>query len=444
MKKRLLFLSILYICLSPTVHAQLFDVLNKPMYEARVKLLDEFHARFNGTEQRKDVDEKYSDRKSNILMLFDLSRFKSKDDTLFIAAETFAEKVIHDSILLNYTDSCWFAKVKCHGLLAKKGVDFLLYLSVEKRGKDMYKWVISDVDGSIFSTSRSIDHKELFLYPNDHEQSFASLVRTTEETCRYIDDFVKDGYESAPLSVFLTLVRCGQLKIEYVSDVEFVYLQVPEYIFSVKHFERETMNAGWLISSIEKCDEITKVEMLNNLHHTPACITARTDTIIKTKVVLDSENTDSIIQGDTIFHRRQTDAEKIVRRFWDNLRLWCETKDIDYIEKVRKECHTRECRVNDNLMKEFVQLLKLPEIGTYTLDSYLLGFQSAGMEENVDITIGEIKEIDNSKDFCIVSCSIKVVGAFNVEARNLFYIRKGKVSKIISNHPIMGEALQSE
>ena len=56
-------------------YAQIFDVLNKPMYEARVKLLDEFYARFNGKEQRKGVDVKYSDRKSNILMLLDFSRF---------------------------------------------------------------------------------------------------------------------------------------------------------------------------------------------------------------------------------------------------------------------------------------------------------------------------------------------------------------------------------
>ena len=69
---------------STEIHAQLFDVLNKPMYEARVKLLDEFYARFNGKEQRKGVEAKYADRKSNILMLLDYSRFKSREDSVTI------------------------------------------------------------------------------------------------------------------------------------------------------------------------------------------------------------------------------------------------------------------------------------------------------------------------------------------------------------------------
>ena len=413
-------------------YAQIFDVLNKPMYEARVKLLDEFYARFNGKEQRKGVDVKYSDRKSNILMLLDFSRFKSREDSAFIFAESFVDKVVRDSIMANYTDSCWFAKVKCHGVLAKKGVDFLLYLSIEKRGKDMYKWVISDVEGGIFSTSRSIDHRELFLRPNDHEQSFASLVRTTEETSRYIDDFVKDGYESDALSIFLTLVRCGQLKIDYVSDVEFVYLQVPGYLFSVKHFERETMNAGWLISSIEKCDNERKAELLSRLHSVPSgeTIVPNNGVIENVIDVVEQPKTpttqnDSVITGATI-------AEKTVRRFWDNIRLWCETQDSDYRGKAIKECDKREFRVCDSLMIQFASQSGLPNADSYMLESYLRIFQSAIREGAVDIAIVDIKEIENTKDYSIISCTLHLTGAINTEVRDLFYIKNGKVLKITS------------
>lgn len=420
--------------ISTEIHAQLFDLHNKPMYEARVKLLDEFYARFNGKEQRQGVEAKYADRKSNILMLLDLSRFKSREDSAFVAAQEFADKVARDSIMVNYTDSCWFAKVKCHGLLAKKGMDFLLYLSIEKRGKDMYKWVISDVEGSTFSTSRSIDHRELFLRPNDHEQSFASLVRTTEETNRYIDDFVKDGYESDALSIFLTLVRCGQLKIDYVSDVEFMYLQVPGYCFSVKHFERETMNAGWLISSIENCDDIRKGELLSRLHcaSNPETMTAETS-IIETYEDLTNLPGDSTTENDSV-HLEATAAEKTVRRFWDNLRLFCESKEPCYREGAIKECagrKGRECLVNDSLMTLFASLLELSQQKSYMLDSYLRGFQSAIRNGSVDIAISDIKEIDNTEDLSIVSCHVKVTGAITAESEDLFYIRNGKVSKIM-------------
>ena len=229
-----------------------FSLLNRSQYLAKVKLVDEFIARFNGEEVRKDVEEKYSDRASGILMLFDLSKFKSKEDSSFVAAENFSKFAAESEIKLNFEDKNWFAKIKCHGKLAQKNIVFDMFLCVEERDSAMYRWAICDVEGDIFQTSRDKPHKEFFIMPNDNEQFFQSVRKTTTETYKFIDDFIKQGYKADALSTFLALVRNKQLKIEAVTDVKFVFLQIPDYIFTVKHFERESMNAGWLIDSCKK------------------------------------------------------------------------------------------------------------------------------------------------------------------------------------------------
>lgn len=230
----------------------IFELLNRNQYLARVKLIDEFFARFNGDELRNDLGPEYSDRESGVLLLFDIAKYKSKDDSGFVAAKAFAHNVVNSCAKLNFEDKNWFAKIMCHGKLAQKKVSFNMILCVEERDSAMYRWAISDVEGDIFKNSRDKKHKELFIMPNDNEQFFMSVRKTTTESYKFIDDYVKHSYHADALSAFLALVRSNQLKIEAVTDVEFIFLQVPDYAFTVKYFERDGINAGWLIDSCRK------------------------------------------------------------------------------------------------------------------------------------------------------------------------------------------------
>jgi hypothetical protein len=240
--------------------------LNRDLYLAKVKLIDEFIARFNGEEIRLDVSKEYANRKEEVLTLLNLQNYSSKNDSAFICAEIFAQAVARDSIMLNFEDRDWYAKIRCRGKLNKEEVCFTMNLSVESNDGFIYRWVISDVDGSIFYTSRDKPHTELFIMPNDNEQFFQSIPKISTETSALIDDYAKDGYKADPLSVFLTLVRSNQLIIESVDQVEFVFLQVPGYIFTVKNFNRNSLNSGWLIDSIAKCDEENRLKILKKLH----------------------------------------------------------------------------------------------------------------------------------------------------------------------------------
>lgn len=244
----------------------LLGALDRDQYLARVKMIDEFFARFNGEEKRNDMQEEYSDSVSNILLLFDLSKYKSKSDSDFVVAKNFANHVVANKYLLRYEDANWFAKIKCHGKLEQKKAIFNMLLCVEERDSAMYRWAISNVEGDIFLNSRDNPHKELFIMPNENEQFFQSVKTVTTETYKYIDDYVKKGYKADALSTFLALVRHNQLKIEAITDVEFVFLQVPDYAFTVKYFERENRNVGWLIDSCTEMSDQEKDLLLKTIH----------------------------------------------------------------------------------------------------------------------------------------------------------------------------------
>lgn len=230
-------------------HVEIFDVLSHDNYMAKVKLVDEFMSRFNGVEQHPD----FKDEDKKILALFDLSKITSMEDSLYNNAKEFAQIVQRDSIKLDFCDSLWFARVHCIGKLQGKPVDFHLRLRTERReSTGMYKWTVFAAEGRVFATSREHEHKELFIMPNDHEQFFASLYRVTTEAYRFIDDYATNGYIADPLSVFLTLVRTHQLIIEQIDNVHFFFRQVPGYLFTIKYFDRESKNAGWLIDTCVK------------------------------------------------------------------------------------------------------------------------------------------------------------------------------------------------
>lgn len=265
MIKRLVVIAILCIeTLCAMAQSVLFKTLDREQYLSRVKLVDEFMARFNGDEKRSDI--KNSDNETNILLLFDLAKYKSKTDSGFIAAKEFASHVVENNVKLNYEDKDWYAKVKCHCRLGQKKFVCDMYLRFEERDSGIYRWAISNVDGDIFKTSRDMPHDELFIMPNDNEQFFQSIKKTTTETYKYIDDYVKKGYKADALSTFLAIVRFNQLKIESVTDVSFVFLQVPDYIFTIKYFGRETKNAGWLIDECRHLTADEKNKIINTIH----------------------------------------------------------------------------------------------------------------------------------------------------------------------------------
>lgn len=118
----------------------------------------------------------------------------------------------------------------------------------------------------------------------------------------------------------------------------------------------------------------------------------------------------------------------------DNLSLYSKTSDIEKITKAEEECHPSACRVRDILMIQYAKQENYPLSQSYMLDSYLIMFENAVANSPVEISIGDIEEIYNQENLCIVSCHIKITGTINAEFTDLFHVKKGKISLIKSTN----------
>ena len=242
--------------------------LNAELYDSRIKLVDEFFDRFNGKEGHPDISRKDKDyRKKNLMFVFNGRMFKSKEDAKFKELQNFINTVIEKNISINYSDTTWFAKAVCHGKLKGKEVDFTLYLNVEHRKEDMYKWVIAKAEGDVFKLKPSLKSEKIMLMPDDHETNFMSLHRITTEKDDLISCYMQKDYPLDETSVFLSDVYNGLLDIDYVKDLQFIFYQVPNYVFRIKFIERETNNTGWLITDFDKVSEDEKEDFLDYLYN---------------------------------------------------------------------------------------------------------------------------------------------------------------------------------
>lgn len=235
------------------------QTLLKPIdknYEAKVKLVDEFFDRFNGWEYTPYINKELPNyKKQNLLSLFNIEMFKSRNSPLYMQADSLIDFVLDNNVHLNFSDSLWFAKAQCLAKMNGQETDLTIWLNVEKRDSVMLKWVIARVEGEVLKMKPSNSKHDIILFPNDHETNFISLHRLTKDYPKQSLQVARKSFEIDETSVFFTLVNLGVLKIESVTDLEFIFLQIPGYRFRIRYFERENANCGWLISSFEKIAE---------------------------------------------------------------------------------------------------------------------------------------------------------------------------------------------
>ena len=227
-------------------------------FKMRVKQLDEFFNRFN---YEKDMEDKTilnkqdtAMRKRYIFNLFNRELFLKLNDSLKQEYMTFVETVIspQQPVYLHFTDSNWQAEAICQATFQGKPIQISLFLKTDTVNSKEYKWAIYSVDGDIFKLIPAKQNPGIRISPVDNELGFMNLPDIAKgDVCRNIMNYSVNTFSVDKLSVFNTLVYYGLLKIDYVRKIVYHFEQVPGYIFSVEHFERNTDNVGWLISNIK-------------------------------------------------------------------------------------------------------------------------------------------------------------------------------------------------
>lgn len=153
----------------------------------------------------------------------------------------------------------------------------------------------------------------------------------------------------------------------------------------------------------------------------------------------------------------QTNQEKVVKTFGDNLSSWCSTEDDDYRFKIEELFRKDGVRVNNGLMhifKERDETGLLSGKGSSMIDSYLncltrsIG-QGLSYKHGSPVWIKDFSEPTafNDKDappLYAVTMPMKVTGVVNYNGEDLFLIRGDKISYIddYNSKNSIGKALE--
>lgn len=408
---------------------QIFDELNTYLYKGRVKLVSEFMNRFNGDEINPFIDANSPDiSKLNLCQLFDADFVIKNREEIEPKVLQFVDSVLINKTHIKYSDPNWFAKVTCMGSFKGKEITFDIFLVVEPRGHDMYKWVIADVAGDLFDLKPSMMSESIMLLPNENESNFMSLYSITADKDDYITLYSSKANKVNRLSVFNTLVYYGYLNIEYVSDIEYTFLQVPGYSFSIKEFERDSTNSGWLISSWQQISNGEKIELLNRLYNgkyapKPAEVIPQQDTIIDKS-------------------EREDTACKLVNQFICDLNEFVTTKSLiarDSIEKAVTGRYT--FIISDELSNQLANFFNSKLRDSYKIEN-LMGWLDnknspvkAISGDSIHVFISDAIRPEYSEGYTLVSCNLSTDGDLKLTEQVVFFIYDKQIAgiKLISD-----------
>ena len=238
----------------PCVNAQIFTpVIDETSLEFRVKQIDEFFSRFNydtdykGNPPQNPTDN--AEREKNMLTLLDLDQFIGNDGKIDSIARKFLDYVINNNLKIRYEDSTWHAMAIGTLIYEGKEYDVTFRLETERIKGVMFKWVIADVQSSIFMLPTETENT-ITISPAEHGISFMTLPETLNLNRSAIGSSFKTGYKRSNLAIFDYLMSKQKIRLNPITRVSF-HFELGNSQFTVERTEKEKgYNQGWLIKEI--------------------------------------------------------------------------------------------------------------------------------------------------------------------------------------------------
>lgn len=213
----------------------------------------------------------------------------------------------------------------------------------------------------------------------------------------------------------------GYLEIEYVSDIEYTFLQVPGFTFTVKEYERESANSGWLISEWSEISASDKDNILQRLYHGNY-----------SKCVAEIEESKS---PKIKTFKEPSEAINMVKSFVENLNKYINEKSsINDINKAVKGRYT--FIISDELCDQLSKFYRTKVKKPYRLDT-LLGWLGRADCPIKSITVSNPEQFDNanvrsdySKGYTLIKCELTTTGNIQIKEEVVFFIYEDQIAGV--------------
>ncbi|MBO4850220.1 MAG: hypothetical protein J5529_04870 [Prevotella sp.] len=229
-------------------------------FAANVKSVEEFMLRFNGEASYPGLEKNSPDyRKKNLFSLFDVEM----DESLKKKANAFVNKVIKDNTRLEFCDTTWYAQVGCNVISKGKNVPLTLTIRPECHNGKRRRWALcgaKGVYGNLITTS-----EDGIISPLEHDLNFIQLSSTFHHDLKNLPGYMSESHEFDQLTAFVTLAQAGLLKFDYVTSVKFIFMQIPDYVFTIEEVGRKGFNSGWLITVFSELPDEMKPSYKKNI-----------------------------------------------------------------------------------------------------------------------------------------------------------------------------------